>query len=533
MLGEHLNSEESRGLLLAIDKMREILHGEKITLPEIVVVGDQSVGKSSVLEAISGIQLPRAQNICTRCPLELRMKTAQDKEYATIRSGVSCATDKRIDDLSKIADEVTRLTSEITGEGANVSQNPIYLTVFKRDILYDLTLIDLPGITRNPLPGQAENIHEQILQLINKYIKPPTAIVLHVIPASIDFTTSESMKLAKAFDPSCQRQLIAASKIDKYDKGIAEKLQGRGLGSMELQLGCVAVLNRNQHEIDDNVSFDDMKQREKEFFSHHKDAFQHLPEEFKGSEQLVRRLATIQQERIRSTFPDIIKELRKQIAEKKAELKKIPLSMNTENECWTNFQSMINAYRESIHDKVKGEYDQVSSIEITSLPTTFTNLEDESNIDIDLDIATDELEEELEITGESKRDHIAYHIYQLQRTFQMECQNSFTNFFSRQYYKITLREIDQTAGVSLPNFPSYQIVVGLFRNELNKLPDCCGKLVAEMHEYMSECLLQLFEHAFISDFPRLKERLKEVIIKRLNDVKDILSERVQEILDTE
>ncbi|CAF4317874.1 unnamed protein product, partial [Rotaria magnacalcarata] len=59
---------------------------------------------------------------------------------------------------------------------------------------------------------------------------------------------------------------------------------------------------------------------------------------------------------------------------------------------------MINAYRESIHDKVKGEYDQVSSIEITSLPTTFTNLEDVSNIDIDSDIATDELEEELEIT---------------------------------------------------------------------------------------------------------------------------------------
>ncbi|CAF4657724.1 unnamed protein product, partial [Rotaria magnacalcarata] len=50
---------------------------------------------------------------------------------------------------------------------------------------------------------------------------------------------------------------------------------------------------------------------------------------------------------------------------------------------------------------------------------------------------------------------------------------------------------------------------------------------------MSECLLQLFEHTFISDFPRLKERLKEVIIKQLNDVKDILSERVQEILDTE
>ncbi|CAF4552758.1 unnamed protein product [Rotaria sp. Silwood2] len=154
------------------------------------------------------------------------------------------------------------------------------------------------------------------------------------------------MKLAKVFDPTCQRQLIAASKIDKYDKGIAEKLQGRGFGSMDLQLGCVAVINRNQDEIDQNISFDEMKQRERQFFIKHKEAFQHLPDEFKGSEQLVRRLATIQQERIRSTFPDIIKELKKQINEKKTQLKKIPPAMDTETKCWTSFQSMINAYRE-------------------------------------------------------------------------------------------------------------------------------------------------------------------------------------------
>ena len=181
MLGEQLNSDESRGLLRAVDKMREILHEEKVTLPEIVVVGDQSVGKSSVLDAISGIQLPRAQNICTRCPLELRMKASHDKEYATIRGSSTCTTEKTIDDLTKIADEVTRLTSEIAGKGVNVSPNPIYLTVYKRDILYDLTLIDLPGITRNPIPGQADDIHEQILNLINKYIEPPTAVSLFAI----------------------------------------------------------------------------------------------------------------------------------------------------------------------------------------------------------------------------------------------------------------------------------------------------------------------------------------------------------------
>jgi hypothetical protein len=341
------------------------------------------------------------------------------------------------------------------------------------------------------------------------------------------------MKLAKVFDPSCQRQLIAASKIDKYDKGIAEKLQGRGSGSMELQLGCVAVLNRNQNEIDKNISFDEMKQREKQFFIDHKEAFQHLPDEFKGSEQLVRRLATIQQERIRSTFPHIIKELRKQIAEKKAQLKKIPASINTEIECWTNFQSMINAYRESIHDNVKGEYDQVASTEITELTTTFKDLEDESNSDIDSDATPAESEEELPSTDDCDEDHIAYHIYHLQRKFQSGCKQSFTNFFSNQYHKAVLREIDRTAGVSLPNFPSYQIIVGLFRKELQKLPNCCHELVDEIHEYLSQCLLRLFEHAFNNDYPRLKERLKEVIIKRLSEVKEVVSDRVLEILDTE
>ncbi|CAF1582859.1 unnamed protein product [Rotaria magnacalcarata] len=497
MLGEQLNSSESRGLLLAIDRMREILHGEKVTLPEIVVVGDQSVGKSSVLEAISGIQLPRAQNICTRCPLELRMKTAQDKEYATIRSSVGSTEEVRIDDLTKIADEVTRLTSEIAGKGFDVSPNPIYLTVFKRDILYDLTLIDLPGITRNAVAGQAENIYDQILNLINKYIKPPTAIVLHVIPASVDFTTSESMKLAKVFDQTCQRQLIAASKIDKYDKGIAEKLQGRGLGSMDLQLGCVAVLNRNQDEIDQNISFDTMKQREKQFFIHHKEAFQHLPDEYKGSEQLVQRLATIQQERIRSTFPRVIKDLRKQIAEKKAQLKKIPPSLNTEIECWTFFQSMIDTYRESIHDNVKGEYDQVASTEGIQLLTASTDVESVSENDTDSNIQYDECEEEQLAPDKDDEGHIAYHFYQLQRNFQTEAKNLFADFFSSQYHEIVLREINRTAGVSLPNFPSYQII------------------------------------AFNNDYPRLKERLKAIIVKKLSDAKNVVLERVQEMLAME
>jgi hypothetical protein len=103
------------------------------------------VGKSSVLEALSGVQLPRAQNICTRCPLELRMKSISSNltEYATIRcEGVA---EIRINQFSEIMTKVTDCTVKLAGSNFNVSSLPIYLTVYKKDIPVDLTLIDLPG----------------------------------------------------------------------------------------------------------------------------------------------------------------------------------------------------------------------------------------------------------------------------------------------------------------------------------------------------------------------------------------------------
>ncbi|CAF1090832.1 unnamed protein product [Rotaria sordida] len=188
---------------------------EKISLPQIVVVGDQSVGKSSILEAISGVELPRAQNICTRCPLEL----------------------------------------------------------------HDLTLIDLPGITRTHVEGQSPTIYRDIVSLIEDCVKFESVVVLHVIPSSVDFTTSESIKICQRYDPRYERQIIAVSKIDKHDKGIAEKLQGIGSGSLFLPLGCVAVLNRKQEEIDAKVPFEEMRRREEEFFQTNP-AFADVPKEY-------------------------------------------------------------------------------------------------------------------------------------------------------------------------------------------------------------------------------------------------------------
>ncbi|CAF4741646.1 unnamed protein product, partial [Rotaria sp. Silwood2] len=149
------------------------------------------------------------------------------------------------------------------------------------------------GITRNAVGDQPENIYEKIVNLVTSYIEEPTAIVLHVIPSSEDFTNSESMKISKKYDPNGDRQLIAVSKIDKYDKGIGDKLQGIGSGSMALKLGCVAVLNRTPEQIEQDVPFYKMRQLEQQFFQSNK-AFQHVPVEYLGCEQLIKRLVSIQ-----------------------------------------------------------------------------------------------------------------------------------------------------------------------------------------------------------------------------------------------
>jgi len=329
------------------------------------------------------------------------------------------------------------------------------------------------------------------------------------------------MKLAKNFDPDCERQLIAVSKIDKYDKGIAEKLQGEGPGSMKLQLGCVAVLNRNQDEIDSNISFEEMKQREKLFFIKNHAAFQYIPDEYKGVDQLIKKLAIIQQARIRSTFPKTIEQLREQIRNKQQELRTMPVALTTEHDCWTKFQSMINELRENIRSKVNGDYDFRTRINMISIDgkmpskTKFTTTKDTTSISASTD------------------DRIAYHIYKFQQQFQQEIIDQFSNFLTDDYKKRVLKAINDAAGVSLPNFPSFQIIERLFHEEYEKLPTICFSLVKTMCHYIRDNLLKLFHQIFDKDYPRLIQRLKETILKQVETAEDHTTERIKEILDME
>ncbi|CAN0856266.1 Putative dynamin-related protein 4A [Linum grandiflorum] len=149
-------------MLDAIDKLRHlnVVAKEGIQLPTIVVVGDQSSDKSSVLESIAGISLPRGQGICTRVPLIMRLHHHSHQiselslEYSSNGSTKTVSTNE-----THVAVSIKKATEEIAGAGKGISNSPLTLIVKKNDVP-DLTMVDLPGITRVPVHGQPEDIYE-------------------------------------------------------------------------------------------------------------------------------------------------------------------------------------------------------------------------------------------------------------------------------------------------------------------------------------------------------------------------------------
>nr|KAF6478150.1 MX dynamin like GTPase 1 [Molossus molossus] len=197
--------EKVRPCIDLIDSLRALGVEQDLALPAIAVIGDQSSGKSSVLEALSGVALPRGSGIVTRCPLVLKLrKLGQEDKW---KGKVSYwDTELDISDASEVEQAIRKAQVVIAGEGVGISQELITLEVSSPHVP-DLTLIDLPGITRVAVGNQPADIGRQILKLIQKYIKKQETIILVVVPSNMDIATTEALSMAQEVDPEGDRTI--------------------------------------------------------------------------------------------------------------------------------------------------------------------------------------------------------------------------------------------------------------------------------------------------------------------------------------
>ncbi|KAL0397439.1 UNVERIFIED_CONTAM: Dynamin-related protein 1E [Sesamum calycinum] len=242
-------------------------------LPSVAVVGGQSSGKSSVLESIVGRDfLPRGSGIVTRRPLVLQLQQTEEGEQEYAEFGH--LPQRRLTDFSLVRKEIQDETDRVTGRTKQISPVPIHLSIYSPNVV-NLTLIDLPGLTKVAVEGQPESIVQDIENMVRSYVEKPNCIILAISPANQDIATSDAIKLAREVDPSGTNAL--------------DVLEGR---SYRLQRPWVGIVNRSQADINKNVDMIAARQKEREYFATSPD-YSHLASKM-GSEYLAKLLSRAQ-----------------------------------------------------------------------------------------------------------------------------------------------------------------------------------------------------------------------------------------------
>nr|DAD23943.1 TPA_asm: hypothetical protein HUJ06_025406 [Nelumbo nucifera] len=325
-----------RPLLHAVDELRHLkIMEEGIQLPTIVVVGDQSSGKSSVLGSLAGVNLPRGVDICTRVPLIMRLQhhPTSEPELHLEYHGQIVPTDE-----THVAKAISVATNEIAGNGKGISNTPLTLVVKKKG-LPDLTMVDLPGITRVPVHGQPEDIYEQISNIIMEYISPKESIILNVLLATVDFSTCESIRLSQCVDKTGERTLAVVTKADKASEGLLEKVTS---DEVNIGLGYVCVRNRIGVE-----SYEEARREEARLFESHP-FLSEIDKSIVGIPVLAQKLVQIQATSLEKCLPDIVKNINQKLSLNVSQLNKLPLHLSTTAEAIAAFMRILGSAKESL-----------------------------------------------------------------------------------------------------------------------------------------------------------------------------------------
>jgi vacuolar protein sorting-associated protein 1 len=310
--------EEALRLVACINSIQELCIDMPylLELPQIIVVGGQSSGKSSVLENIIGEDiLPRGPEMVTRRPLIVQITnesvsgegkgTGGGSEQSSPGGGVNYCMfghipGKRYTDMEEVKREIERETDRLVGNKRDVSQIPILLKVSSNTRL-PLTLIDLPGLVKVPSEGQPADICAKIEEISRDYAKNKNSIILAVTPASTDITGSDGLMLAREVDPKMDRTLCVLTKMDLIDPGsdVLNVLAGR---VVKVRLGFVPVVCRGHAAVETRLSIGEALGKEKAFFGN---SVYKERARFCGVPYLMERLYKVLQERIKLSLPSL------------------------------------------------------------------------------------------------------------------------------------------------------------------------------------------------------------------------------------
>ncbi|KAF4995279.1 hypothetical protein FGRMN_5244 [Fusarium graminum] len=334
---QQLNTTEARSLHDISDKLSACEVGKIVNMPQIIVVGEQSAGKSSVLEAISHVRFPVEGNLCTRFATELVLRHARDTrvdvsiKFADKSKSVQTfqRTGFREDDLPEIIREAKE-SMGFTQGGQEFSKDVLRLEI-EGPKMYPLSLVDLPGLFQTDTENQSLGGKETVDELVKSYMQQENSIILVVITANNNLANHIALSMVKKIDSHRQRTIGVITKPDLARAGTS-----------------------SEREAEDEISLETRDQTEESFFK--EGAWASIPEQDRGISSFRRKLSSVLFNHIRNSLPGVIGDIEVKLRERQEDLTRLG-NPRSEHQDWRSFLLTIATdFQRLARDGCNGQY---------------------------------------------------------------------------------------------------------------------------------------------------------------------------------
>jgi len=368
---EGLQSAEQRNVLNIVDQLRQCGLESTLSLPQLVVCGDQSAGKSSVLEALTEIPFPRNDNLCTRFATEIILRRApsdvitikvipDDERPPAERASIEAFKESISDfeELPSLMDKATALMG-INNKSTSKSR------AFAKDVLSieiggrsrpQLTLVDLPGLIQTETRGVTEEDVQLVTEITDHYISQPRTICLAVVSATNDYANQGILKKVRKVDSEGDRTLGIITKPDRLSPGSGSEQSFLDLARNEdifFKLGWHVLKNRSYEE--GSSSFEHRNISEMSYFR--RSNFSILPKECVGITSLRNRLSQLLFDHVKQELPKLRKDLEEAFTETQSLLAAMGDRRATPQECKAFLTQLSLDFYEVSKAAVNGHYE--------------------------------------------------------------------------------------------------------------------------------------------------------------------------------
>ncbi|CCA70427.1 hypothetical protein PIIN_04366 [Serendipita indica DSM 11827] len=309
----------------------------QMDIPQIAVVGSQSVGKSSLIESISGITLPRASGTCTRCPIECRLsrtdapwscevylrfaRNARDIQFgnpitnkADVQERIRRAQLAILNPTQPTISFLQPTVAQADRNELSFSTDLISVHIRGRDV-DDLSFVDLPGVIASVREGGREADIQEVRDLVTSFIKRPSCLILLVISCETDLENQGARSLAKKLDANGRRTIPVLTKPDRIGNGEHDTwLRLLENQTERYRHGWHCVKQSDQEQLNQGISWAEARQNEIDYFN--KQPWSTLEESIRsrlGTKFLTQNLGSILFELIGQRLPGLVQELEKKV----------------------------------------------------------------------------------------------------------------------------------------------------------------------------------------------------------------------------